>query len=167
MPLYLLALMLQGALGGADVIINHELLARLPQRTDTGEEETLHSARELVFTALFLALAWFEWHGMYAWCIAVLLLAEVIISMRDVVVEGDTRVLPVPERLLHLFMFMNVGVLLVLIGFLLRDWLALPSAIVPADHGWASWVLTALAVPAIGWAVRDGLSALRQARLAQ
>jgi hypothetical protein len=167
MPPYLLALMLHGVLGGADVILNHELLARLPQRADTGEEEALHSGREFVFTAMFLALAWFEWHGAYAWCIALLLLAEVLISMRDVVVEGDIRILPVPERILHLFLFMNLGVVVLLVGLAVREWSALPSGIEPVDHGWASWVLTALAAPAIGWAVRDGLSALRHARMAQ
>jgi hypothetical protein len=167
MPLYVLALVLHGVLGGIDVILNHELLARLPQRADTGEEEALHSGREFVFTALFLGLAWFEWHGVYAWCIAVLLLAEVLISMRDVVVEGDIRILPVPERILHLFLFMNLGAVVVLLGLALRDWAGLPAGLTRVDHGWASWALTALAVPAVGWAVRDGISALRHGRMRQ
>jgi hypothetical protein len=167
MPLYVLALMLHGALGGIDVILNHELLAKLPKRADTGEEEALHSGREFVFTALFIALAWFEWHGVYAWCIAVLLLAEVLISMRDVVVEGDIRILPVPERILHLFLFMNLGVVLLLVGMALRHWAASPSGVVLVDHGWASWVLSALALPAVAWALRDGISALRHARVRQ
>lgn len=76
MPLYVWELMLQGVLGGIDVILNHELLARLPRRADTGEEELLHSGREFVFAALFLSLAWYEWQGMLAWWIVALFLAE-------------------------------------------------------------------------------------------
>lgn len=164
MPLYVYALILHGVLGGMDVILNHELLARLPQRADTGEEEALHSAREFFFTVVFAALAWFEWHGALVWVVAAPLLGEVLVSMRDVVVEGNTRVLPVPERILHLFLFMNLGVVIILVGLALWDWSALPTGATRVDYGWASWVLSALAAIAFGWAVRDGMSALRHTR---
>jgi hypothetical protein len=161
-PLFVYVLVLHGVLGGIDVILNHELLARLPGRADTGEEEGLHSAREFIFAAGFASLAWWEWHGALVWWIAALLLGEVLVSMRDVVVEGNIRILPVPERILHLFLFMNLGVLVALLGLALRDWWQLPTGAVRVDYGWASWALSALAVVALGWGVRDGLNAVRR-----
>jgi hypothetical protein len=113
---------------------------------------------------VFAALAWFEWHGALVWVVAAPLLGEVLVSMRDVVVEGNTRVLPVPERILHLFLFMNLGVVIILVGLALWDWSALPTGATRVDYGWASWVLSALAAIAFGWAVRDGMSALRHTR---
>jgi hypothetical protein len=163
-PLFVYALVLHGLIGGIDVVLNHELLARLPSRADTGEEEALHSAREFLFTLLFLALAWTQWHGALAWVIAALLLGEVLVSVRDVVVEGDIRILPVPERILHLFLFINLGVLITLTGIALWDWSALPTGIARIDYGWGSWALSALAVPALGWALRDGGNFVKRLR---
>jgi len=165
-PPYVLALVLHGVLGGADVFVNHEWLARLPARDDTAAEQRLHSARECVFALAFISLGWYEWHGAWAWWIVLLYVLEVVVSARDLVVEGNTRVLPKPERVLHLFLFMNLGVLLVLVGGRLFAWQALPTAVVPVDHGWASRVLAVMAAGALLWAGRDLGSALRQRRTA-
>ena len=161
-PPFVYALALHGLIGGLDVIVNHELLARLPAQPWAGPEERMHSAREWIFFAIFASLAWFEWHGAAAWWIALLFLAEVLVSARDVVIEGDTRVLPKPERVLHLFLFMNLGALVVLVGQASLGWHALPTAVARTDYGWVSWVLSAMAVLTLGWAVRDGISALKR-----
>jgi hypothetical protein len=160
-PAYVYALMLHGLIGGLDVFVNHEWLARLPAQPHAGREEAMHSAREFCFFALFLSLAWFEWHGAAVWWIAALFLAEVGVSAADVLVEGEIRVLPRAERVLHLFLFMNLGTLLVLVGQAGIDWHALPSGLVRANHGWASWVLSVMALGSLVWTVRDGLSAWR------
>jgi hypothetical protein len=164
-PLYVYALILHGVLGGADVIINHELLARIPSRPNAGPEERMHAARELLFAAIFLSLAWFEWHGQLVWWIAALFLGEVLVSARDVVIEGDTRVLPVPERILHLFLFMNLGVLVLLVGSALLGWSDAPTGLARVDYGWASWLLSVFAVLSLGWAVRDGINVLQRGRV--
>lgn len=162
MPPYVYVLLLHGVLGFIDIVVNHELLAKLPQRGDAAPEEALHAARETIFAGLFAALAWYEWHGAWVWLIAALLLLEVIVSARDVIVEGDTRVLPVPERVIHLLLFINLGVLMTLIGYALLWWHAMPSAPVRVDYGWASWVLTAMAAVSLVWAIRDGVAAGRR-----
>ena len=161
---FLLALIAHGLIGGADVIFNHEMIARIPAQANTGAEEILHSARELIFATLFSGLAWFEWHGLAAVFIAALLLTEVLISTVDTVLELDTRVLPVTERIAHVFLFVNMGIVVTLVGQALLAWGRLPSGIAPVDHGAASWMLSVLAVLALGWSVRDGLNALRRAR---
>jgi phosphatidylglycerophosphate synthase len=158
------ALLLHGVLGALDTFLNHELLAKLPARRDAAEEEGLHAAREFIFACLFASIAWFAWHGALVWWIAALLLGEVIVTARDVVVEGERRVLPVSERVLHLLLFMNLGALVVLGGFTLAEWHVGEMMLIRVDHGWASWVLTAMAAGALTWAVRDGVAAVRLAR---
>jgi hypothetical protein len=162
-PLFIHALMLHGLIGGLDVFLDHELLARLPAQRWSGPEQRMHSAREAIFFAIFTSLAWFEWHGAAIWWIALLYLGEILVSARDVVIEGDTRVLPKPERVLHLFLFMNLGAQLVLVGQASWGWSALPTEVVRTGYGWASWVLGAMGVGALAWAVRDGVSAVKTA----
>lgn len=162
MPPYLYVLLLHGVLGFLDIVVNHELLAKLPQRGDAVQEEALHAAREVIFASLFACLAWYEWHGAWAWWIAALLLCELIVSARDVIVEGDTRILPASEQLLHLLLFVSLGILMTLLGYALLWWHAGPTAVVRVDHGWASWVLTAMSVLSLIWAVRDGVAAGRR-----
>lgn len=155
---FVAVLILHGLLAGADVLLNHELLARLPQRPWAAREELLHATREALFAVVFVGLAWWTWHGALAWVLAALLLAEVLVSTYDVKIEGDTRVLPVPERVLHVILFINLGALLVLPGRQAIDWHALPTGLAAVRYGWGSWLLTALGVAASAWAVRDRLA---------
>lgn len=46
-----------------------------------------------------------------------------------------------------------------LLAPILLGWFALPAQVLRTDHGVASWILTAMAVGALGWSVRDALSA--------
>ena len=162
MPAFVYALLLHGLIGFLDIIINHELLAKLPSRGDAASEEGLHAARETIFACVFASLAWFEWHGVLVWWIAGLLLAEVFVSARDVIVEGDTRVLPTSERVLHLLLFVNLGITITLVAHALFWWHGGLAQVVRVDYGWASWVLTAMSVLSAVWAVRDGVAALRR-----
>ena len=162
MPPYVYVLLLHGVLGFLDIVINHELLAKLPKRGDAAEEEALHAAREVIFACLFACLAWYEWHGAWVWWIGGLLLCEVFVSARDVIVEGERRILPSSEQLLHLLLFISLGVLITLVGYALLWWHAAPTAVVRVDYGWASWVLTAMSVLSFVWAVRDGVAAGRR-----
>lgn len=159
---FVLALLAHGLIGGADVIVNHELIARIPARPNSGPEECLHSARELIFAVLFIGLAWFEWHGLLALLVAALLLAELVVSTVDTVLELDTRVLPVTERIAHVLLFVNFGIVMALLGLALLAWGKLPTRLVATDYGAMSWVLSALALLALGWSIRDALAALRQ-----
>lgn len=63
MPPFVDVLMLHGVLGFIDIIVDHELLEKLPARGDSSHEEGLHAVRETIFACLFASLAWFEWHG--------------------------------------------------------------------------------------------------------
>ncbi|ATQ73336.1 hypothetical protein CR152_01555 [Massilia violaceinigra] len=96
--------------------------------------------------------------------IGALLALELAISTVDQVLEVDIRTLPPTERAAHVVLFVNLGIILALLGQQLLAWAALPPALVRVDHGWASWVLSGLAIASLGWRVRDGLAASRLRR---
>ena len=73
-------LVLQGIVGGADTLINHELLERLPARAEARGEIGLHALREAIYGMLFAATAWYAWHGAWAFAIAGLLAVEILVD---------------------------------------------------------------------------------------
>jgi hypothetical protein len=148
-------LVLQGLLGAIDTLYNHELIERLPQRREARAELALHSAREAVYAALFLGFAWFAWQGALALLIALLLAAEVAITLTDELVENRIRVLPQNERALHVLLTLNFGAIIALMIPLLVDWSGNPAELAPAHHGWISWALTLFGVSSAAWSVRD------------
>lgn len=162
----LLALLIaQGVMGGIDTLVNHELIVRLPHRLNARTEVGLHSIREAIYGVLFGGLALFAWHGAWATVIGALLAAEILVDASDEFVENRTRVLPQNERVLHFFLTLNLGLITaVLIPILLR-WGSQPTAVVPIHRGVLSWVLAALALGAIAWAVRDLLAWVALRRL--
>ena len=151
-------LLLQGVLAGADTLVNHELIARLPQKPSARPELRLHVLRELIWTVLLFGLAWFAWQGAAAWIIAALLAAEVLVTACDEWVENRSRVLPQNERILHIFLTLNLGAIIAVLYPLLREWGARPTALVPTGHGVLSWIISLFALSALAWAVRDTLA---------
>ena len=152
LPVLLVA---QGVMAGVDTVLNHEVIARLPQRPEARGELGLHVLRELIWMALFAGLAWFAWHGAAAAVIAALLAVEIVVTACDELVENRIRVLPQNERVLHLFLTLNLGVIVVLLAPSLIDWWGQPTALSPRSYGVFSWLLTLLALPAAFWALRD------------
>jgi hypothetical protein len=155
LPLLLVA---QGVMAGVDTVLNHEILAKLPQRADARREIGLHVLRELAWMLIFVALAWFALHGAWAAALAAVLGAEVAVTACDELVENRTRVLPRNERVLHLFLTLNLGVIITLLAPQLADAFSRPTALVPLSHGPASWALMPFALAAAAWAVRDFLA---------
>lgn len=154
-------LALQGVLGGIDTLLNHELLARLPQRPEARLEVALHACREFLYGVLFLGLAWWSWQGAWALLPALLLGLQIAVDAFDEAVENKTRVLPQNERLLHFGITVNLGLICASLAMVLWNWSGQATALMPADHGVLSWILSALGVAALGWAGRD-LRAWRQ-----
>ena len=155
-PVILLAV--QGVLGGIDTLVNHEWLAKLPQRPEARGEIALHSLREANYAILFGGLGWFAWHGAAAWIIAALLAAEVLITARDEWIENRIRVLPQNERVLHVFLTLNLGAIITVLVPVLAAWSKAPTALGRHDHGALSWLLGALALAGAFWCVRDFLA---------
>ncbi len=161
MSLLMVLLATQIALGAVDTLWHHEIVERLPSRRQARTESALHAARELCYALLFFALAWCTWHGAWVALIVTLLALEVVITLTDFVIEDRTRRLPTTERILHTVLAINFGALLAVFAPTLLAWSRLPTAIVPADYGVASWLLTAAAVGVLAFGVRNGLAARR------
>ena len=157
-------LILQGVLAGFDTLLNHEIIAGLPRKADARREVGIHVYREVIWAILLLGLPWFAWHGAAAGFIAALLATEVCITAWDEYVENRSRVLPQNERVLHLFLAVNLGVIIAVLYPLLREWGSHPTGLVARNFGLLSWIISLFGLCAAAWAVRDTLAWLRLRR---
>lgn len=148
----------QGLLGGIDTVLNHELIEKLPRRREARGEIGLHSIRGAIYATLFGGLAWFAWQGAAAWLLAALLVAEVVNTACDEWTENMIRVLPQNERVLHIFLTLNLGAIIALLVPTIAEWSAAPSGFSPRNYGWLSWLLTAFSLLGVFWSLRDALA---------
>jgi uncharacterized protein len=152
----LLLMTVQGAIGAFDAIFHHEVTERLSWRPGSAAELRVHAIRNFFYFVLFMAFAWAEWHGAWAFAFAAVIVAEIAVTLVDFVIEDRTRDLPASERVTHTVLAINFGVILAILAPELWRWAALPTAIAPADHGVLSWISSAIGAGALGDAVRDG-----------
>lgn len=160
LPEMLLPLLLaaQGLVGGLDTLLNHELIERLPYRAEARDEIGLHALREATYACLFLGIAWFDWHGALAGVLVFLLAVEICITISDELVENKIRVLPQNERLLHVFLILNLGAITAVLIPTALEWGSHSTEFVVSSHGVVSVVLTLLGLAAAVWAVRDAIA---------
>lgn len=158
MTAVLCLLTLHGLIGGLDVILNHELVERLPNQVWAKSEEALHGAREFIFAIVFGGLAWFEWRGLMAIVLGLIIAAEYLISFADTLLEDKTRRLPLNERALHTILFINLGAYTALLVPHLIEWAGMPTGMHLTHHGILTWMLSALALFSLAWSLRDTLS---------
>ena len=130
-------LLAQGLIGAFDTIYYHEYRARLGARGRVAYTELrLHSFRDSLYAVIFGTLPWIAWQGALTFALGAILLAEIVITMADFLVEAKTRDLDGGERVTHAVMGIVYGAML---GYL-----------VPEMWGWGSREtgLTAAAVEA-------------------
>lgn len=151
-------LTLQTLLGGLDSLWHHELEARLPQRAAARQELRLHAAREAIYAIVFAGLAWFEWQGLFALVLALLLVAELGITLADFLEEDRSRRLPPFERALHTVLTICYGLFLGLLAPHLLEWAHRPTALHVVNHGWVSWMFSLFSIGVAAWALRNGLA---------
>jgi hypothetical protein len=146
--LWLLAV--QGVIGAFDTLYYHEWRARLPLRgPQAAAELQLHAWRDFLYAVLFATLPWVAWQGFWVAVLAAVLLAEIVLTLTDFVVEirvrkplGDVYA---GERITHAVMGILYGAMVANLLGVLADWWSQPTAL----------VATAAAVPAV---LRWGLS---------
>jgi len=92
MSVALWLLCLQGCIGAFDTLYYHEWRARLPARgRGAAAELKLHAARDVFYCVLFTTLPWFAWAGWWTLALAGVLVAEIILTLTDFVVEIAVR----------------------------------------------------------------------------
>ena len=153
-----LLLSVQALLGAFDNLWHHELEAQLPQRVSARHELRLHAAREALYGLLFVGLAWFEWRGLWALLLALVLVAELLITLADFLEEDRTRRLPPLERLLHTVLTISYGLFLGLFAPILWHWGQLPTELALGSHGWISLLFTLYGLGVWAWSLRNALA---------
>jgi len=159
--------LLQAPLGAFDIVYHHEVTERLTWRPSAAKELRLHGLRNGLYVVIFLTLGWFAWQGVLAWLFGLVLLAEVLVTLWDFVVEDRTRDLPASERVTHAVLAIAYGAILACFVPVLAEWAARPTALVAEHRGWLSWAMTVYAAGCAFWAWRDNVRAVRLAGLAR
>src|SRR5579862_322514 len=150
---------LQALLGGIDNLWHHEITERLPAKRAAATELSLHALREFLYAFIFLALAWFQWRGYWAFLIVAVLALEIAVTLTDFVVEDGTRRLPASERILHTVLALNFGVVLALLMPVLIRWSRFPAGLVRTSHAF-SWPFTVFGIGLVIWALRNAVAVL-------
>jgi uncharacterized protein (TIGR01777 family) len=161
MNTHLLALQLmafQGCLGAFDTLYHHELTEALPGRTSARRELSIHATRSLIYSALFIGLSAWVFHGVWAVALLLVFIVEIVLTLWDFVVEDRTRLLPATERVTHTVLAMNGGALVTLLALNSPQWMAMPTALVWQPHGVLSLFLSLCGIGVGLSGLRDGLS---------
>ena len=158
----LLILIVHGALGAFDTLYCHEWRARLPRQPWAGPELGLHALRSLLYAAIFVSLAWFEWHGTFAWLLFALFAIEYVVTLVDTVVEDRTRRLSRAERLVHMILGSTTGAYFALVAYhASAQWITAPTGLQFTSHGVVSLILTIYATCVVISALRDAWASRR------
>ncbi|GJJ05374.1 epimerase [Duganella rhizosphaerae] len=169
MNTHLLALQLmafQGCLGAFDTLYHHELTEALPGRATARRELAIHAVRAMIYSALFIGLAGWAFHGAWAWVLLVVFSIEIVLTLWDFVVEDRTRLLPATERVTHTVLAMNGGAFIALLALNTPQWLAMPTALAWQPQGALS-VFLALCGVGVGLSgVRDAFASRAIGKLA-
>ena len=150
--LWLLAI--QGVIGAFDTLYYHEWRAQLPARgKQAASELKLHAARDFFYAVLFATLPWFAFQGAWVLLLAGVLVAEIVLTLTDFVVEiavrkqlGDVYA---GERVTHAVMGILYGAMVAKLIPVLGGWWDRPTAImvesveIPAALQWGLLVMAA------------------------
>lgn len=164
--LWLLALL--GVLGAFDTLYYHEFRGQLPARLPGLRPELkLHALRDFIYVVVFGSLPWLAWQGAWVALFAVLLAAEIVITISDFIVEDRVRKplggLFAGERATHAIMGIVYGGMLANLVPVLLDWWERPTRFVfdPPAAPWALRVgLTAMAAGILVSGLRDAYAVL-------
>lgn len=163
--LWLLAV--QGVIGAFDTLYYHEWRARLPAGgSQTAPELKLHALRDFLYGVLFGTLPWLAWHGRWVVVLAAVLLAEIVLTLTDFVVEMHVRKrlgdVFAGERVTHAVMGILYGAMVANLLPSLLDWWSQPTDLVPttAIPEALRWSLLVMAVGVFLSGLRDLYAAL-------
>ena len=164
--LWLLAI--QGIIGAFDTLYYHEWRARLPARgAQCAAELKLHAWRDFLYAVLFATLPWLAWHGRWVLVLIGVLIAEIVLTLRDFVVEISVRKplgdVYAGERVTHAIMGILYGAMIASLVPVLIRWARLPDGLVTTSYGAPDalrWGLAMMAVGVLISGLRDLYAAL-------
>jgi hypothetical protein len=125
----------QGVIGAFDTLYYHEWRARLPARGPSAALELyVHAVRDFIYAVLFGTLPWLAWHGLFSAILGVMILAEIILTCYDFIIEKSVRRslgdVYAGERVTHAIMGIVYGCALAYLVPVQVDWWYLPTRLV-------------------------------------
>jgi len=168
MTVALWLLVIQGVFGTFDTLYYHEWRARLPARgAQCASELRLHAARDVFYAVLFGTLPWLAWHGAWTWALVGVLVAEIVLTLTDFVVESIVRKsfgdVYAGERVTHAVMGILYGAMIASLIPVLIEWRRQPTGLVIASPDVPDvlrWTLQVMAVGVFVSGMRDLYAAL-------
>jgi hypothetical protein len=168
MKIVLWLMSVQAVIGAFDTLYYHEWRAHLPARGKAAAAELrLHAARDFFYAVLFATLPYFAWQGGWAVVLAAVIVAEIILTLWDFVVEiavrRDLGDVYAGERVTHSIMGIIYGAM---VGYLIpsiRLWLSAPKGMIfhPAPVSFQlRWLLLVMAAGVFMSGARDLYAAL-------
>ena len=155
-------LAVQGVIGAFDTPYYHEWKARLPaQGKQSAPELKLHAARDFFYAVLFGSLPWIAWHGAWVWVLIGVIVAEIILTLWDFVIEVAVRKplgdVYAGERVTHAIMGILYGAMIANLLPALNYWRSAPTGLVlqPIPDAFLRWSLTVMAIGVLLSGVRD------------
>ena len=163
MTIALWLLAIQGVIGAFDTLYYHEWKARLPARGDESAPELrLHALRDFLYGVLFATLPWIAWQGRWVIVLAIVLVAEIILTLWDFVVEiavrrslGDVYA---GERVTHAIMGILYGAMIACMIPAMIGWWKMPTQLAfdpPPVPGYLRWGLVLMAIGVVVSGMRD------------
>ena len=143
---------IQGVIGAFDTLYYHEWRARLPARGQQAASELkLHAARDFFYAVLFATLPWVAFQGTWVLLLAGVLVAEIVLTLTDFVVEITVRKqlgdVYAGERVTHAVMGILYGAMAANLIPVLVEWWGRPTALmvewvdIPAVLQWSLLVM--------------------------
>jgi hypothetical protein len=127
------------------------------QGAQSASELKLHAARDFFYAVLFGSLPFLAWHGGWVLVLAGVLIAEIILTLTDFVVEITVRKpfgdVYAGERITHAVMGILYGAMIAYLIPVMIEWWRLPSALVLTPPDVSDALRWALVVMAVGVAV--------------
>ena len=156
-------LAIQGIIGAFDTLYYHEWKARLPARgRESAPELRLHAMRDFLYGVMFATLPWVAWHGRWAVVLVLVLVAEIVLTLWDFVVEiavrrslGDVYA---SERVTHAIMGILYGAMIAYLIPVMIGWWRMPTQLAldpPAIPELLRWGLGVMAVGVVVSGIRD------------
>ncbi len=164
MTLVLALLLINAAIGAFDTLWYHEYKARLPANlASTKTELRLHAVRDGLYVFIYGGFAWWKPSGWLVSIFVFVLLAELLVTLADFVVEDRDRPniggISPGERVIHTIMAIVYGAMLASLLPILVEGLAGPTALIRNTN--PTWMSISASITAIGLAlsgIRDGLA---------
>lgn len=156
-------LLIQASLGAFDTLYYHEYKLQLAHGDHTKTELKLHATRDFAYAIIIGSLGFVIWQGPLAYLLALILFAEIVITLWDFIEEDKVRKLPAGERAMHAIMGIVYGAFLAYLVPEMIRWSQMPLGFGPKYHGFPAWMLLILAIGVFTSGVRDLVAALKPA----